>query len=1482
MKKYRIGFDIGTESLHSLILDAEGEIAALPDSVFHFGNPVEALQDLYSDIIEDFGYDGIETVAFTGSGGNFIAEALGAPFTHDTITIPEGMHRMVPEADYVFHIGAKDAYYFEMERVNSGNGRKIFTPDHGTGTKCGGGSGILITKQCRRFFENLFPVTLGESRRDNRLLMQERLEKVYRRAEEEISKTDKELSVGGRCGVVIQSDMIHLQNRGENIRNILNGMYRRVIKNYRTDVLKTRTFKKDLKGVVSGGIFKNRVLVEMLKNELGIEIIVPDRLEAAGALGAIIKAGKSRFRFRPGELNEAAGRERGRIEFAPSLKSSLKEVEIFPGEEVTAVREDLRIYTHENGRSRDVVIGLDGGSTTTKAIIAETGTLKIIGEICLYTNGKPLETAQEIFRQIDLYLGERIKVRGVAYTGSSGSFYHRLFTDAGRDRESIDVDRVKDEITCHALGVRHYNNDVDTVFELGGQDAKFTLFNPDGSVKKSKMNLSCMAGTGQTMQNMVEMLGLDINSTFHQYALNAERTPVVDDTCGVFTEAGIAKLIALGFPREEVAAAIVYGFMGGYVNKFIGNEQFGSFASAQGGPFNGESCLAALAMLTGMKIHAFPHRQLFGALGAAIAVNSEIERCAREGVDFTSRFRGLGIHRMKFKPGIEQCNSLVKDSCGMKDCVLQVFDIDGDPVFSGGACPKGNTGSAGKKAPDYIGIYRGILEKHLSRYSSRLDNPCEEERVLIPRSLTFLNEKGVFYTALYKSLGFDVALSPESDDGIVEDGIKYSHSETCFPVKLAHGHAARLKEKMRPGLDRILLVNALGVGSTRFCPYVAGDGFLTKEALNIENSHALLPVIHFENPDQRVDKTVYNDLKRVFGSRFSMNRVRAAFEKAREAEEDFLREIQSTGEKIVSSLKRRNEKIYLAIGRGYTLFDDMASSRVHELFASNGMHFLPSFFLKNPDTDIEEISENMYWYQGRRIINYSLLTAMDPLMFPVRETNFNCGTDSMIIYHEEFIFNRAEKPHLVLQTDGHSSNAQFGTRALANNEVVNDYKQKILERKDFQRGINNPKIERRIVGIPYMGENSYMIAASLRSIGVESEVMKTRTEEANRLARKFVTSNACSPFSFQVGDCLAWLYELQERGIDPNVRASIFQPMAKGPCRFGQYYVLLRNFVDENGFTGVGILSPDSDKDYSNIPINGDDMSRLIRIYFKGTFCNDLLEDTLLRVRPYEKVPGSAEKLYTELALRLVSLVETGAETEKLVNFMGEAAPRYHELMDSSVKRKPLVVMNGEIFVRSHPEANQHSIKLLEKYGLEVKLASLNQWFEYTNKKSIRQYRKSREWKNLLKAWIKRQYMKKTGAKIAAPFRKLLEGREGHDTDHMINCAQEALIYDKLITGESPLTIGEAHMFARGELRGVSGIYHVGPFGCMHETAATSQIQSLTQKQRAEATTSSSRIIPFMDAVFGDSELSNLEAEIAAFAEKCYIKQEISEKENRY
>lgn len=1477
MKHYAVGFDIGTDSVHSVVLTPRLEVEYAPEALMHFGNPADALKEIFDEIISRYGQENIATTAFTGSGGEYFAQALKVPFFYDTLTIPAGVGIIAPWADHIFHIGAKDPYYFRRETIQEANGSRAFVPDHATGTKCGGGSGILMAKQCRRFFEGEVPVSLGDDRKTNRALLQQQLETIFGKAEGALEAATRDIDVGGRCGVVIQSDMIHLQNRGEEIPNILKGLCDRIVKNYRSDVLKTRAFGEAERAVVTGGIFGNHHLVDLLSETLNLSIEVPELFRSAGAIGAVICAGHVPASFRSDALTALSQAEKSTVKTAPALSSALDKVRIYDEPARTTKIKDLSVFDTGGPAHREVILGMDGGSTTTKAIVADASTLAIVAEICLNTNGRPLQAAKEIFRQIRDTLGDDLTIRAVAYTGSSGAFYHKLFTDTGKTPEQASMDIVKDEITCHAYGVKHFNDKVDTIFELGGQDAKFTLFNTDGTVKKSRMNLSCMAGTGQTMQNMVEMIGLDIGTSFHEYALRAERTPIVDDTCGVFTEAGIARLVALGFPKEEVAAAIAYGFMGGYVNKFIGNEPFGDFASAQGGPFKGTACLAALSLHTGMEVHAFPHRQLFGALGAAIAAHQALETCRKKGIPADCKFRGLGLADTEFTTSEALCSRLISDSCSLKDCKLQVYTVGHDRVLSGGACPKGNTDSGSAKAPDYVAKYKKIMNRHLTRFTSPLDSPSDKERVLIPRSLTFLNEKGIFYAALYHHLGFEVALSPESDDRITNLGIHYSHSETCFPVKLAHGHAAFLKEHVRQGKDKILLVNAIGAlwEKNRFCPYVAGDGFLAKDAVGIDNGDVLLPVLHFDDSAHPMEKAVWEDLSRVFGTRFTLGRVFEAVESARKAEAECLFDIYSRGEKIIEGLTVKGENIFMGIGRGYTLLDNKAGSRIHELFASHGLHFVPAFFTRPPEFDISDIAENMYWVQGKTIIRYTLETALGPNLYPVRATNFNCGTDSILLYHEEAIMNKAGKPHLILQTDGHSSNAQFGTRTLANNEVVKTHRPKPVRLADFRRKIRPVVLKNKRVGIPYMGDNSHVLAATFRSMGFTAEVMPTQTGRAQEIARKMVGTNTCMPFAYQVGDCLAWLYSLMDRGINPNTEAVVFQPMAQGPCRFGQYHVILKQLFRENGLGNVDILSPDAEKDYTNVPVSDWEILRQAAGLFKGTSCLDILGNALLRTRPYEKETGSTQALYDSLTDELYAMVARRAGSKEYLAFMARAQEGFQGLIDPGIPRKPVVVINGEIFVRLHRNANQESILLLEKYGLEVMLSPLGQWMGYTNKTAIEEFKKAYNWKRLVLSMIKKSYMQSRGKKLTAPFRDFLKGRESHDSEHLLSQIQKDLVYDRHIQGESPISIGEAYLFTKGEMPRISGIYHVGPFGCMQETAATSQIQSITQKHRMHAGSPSDRIVPFMDAVFGDSELPNLEAEIAAFAQKCYLKQEM-------
>jgi predicted nucleotide-binding protein (sugar kinase/HSP70/actin superfamily) len=253
--------------------------------------------------------------------------------------------------------------------------------------------------------------------------------------------------------------------------------------------------------------------------------------------------------------------------------------------------------------------------------------------------------------------------------------------------------------------------------------------------------------------------------------------------------------------------------------------------------------------------------------------------------------------------------------------------------------------------------------------------------------------------------------------------------------------------------------------------------------------------------------------------------------------------------------------------------------------------------------------------------------------------------------------------------------------------------------------------------------------------------------------------------------------------------------------------------------------------------------------------------------------------VYEALKARLLTLIEQKAPFKELLCLMHDAVKHYSELIDPDVKPKPLVAVNGEIFVRLHSDANHETIRMLEQYGLEVKISPLTQWMEYINKNAVRLFKKSGNWKKYFLSRLKKSYMERTGEKLSGPFTTFLGKRQVHDSGHIIDAAHNNLIYNRMIRGESALTIGETYLFSQNQLPEISGICHIWPFGCMHETAATSQIHSFTGRQKETAKTLNEKVIPFIDAVFGDSELPNLEAEIAVFAEKCYLKQQLQNRE---
>ncbi len=1517
-----VGVDIGSNSLHYAVLDKSGAVIYAPRPLMHFANPLGALVEAWRDIAGRFGANAVRSTALTGSAAaTFPAVMPGVTYVYDSVAIPKGVGTIAPSAQLVFHIGAKDTYFFSLAVID---GRRIIR-EWRSGTKCGGGSGMLVEKQCRRLFQGEVPapelVDLGQIadpvQRDmavsrNREQLQLRLEHMLACAQEEARHSTEPSEFLARCGVVVQSDLIHKQNEGATRVDNLAGLFRTVARNYTIDVLGSRDLRsaeKQPAAVCTGGVFGNDLIRENLEKLVGVPILRPKHFENVAAVGAAVKAledGNS-YVFDIEQVAAVAAQNRENRNFAPPLSASLAQV-----------RNDTEELAAEIPAGTEVVLGIDGGSTTTKGALVDIKTGTLLDKLYIKTHGNPEESLKNVLRYLARHRN-RVIVKGVGATGSARKLYERILVSRKKVQELekqgiVCVDRITDEITCHALGVRYRNPNVDTIFEIGGQDMKFTCFSKDGTVKEAKMNYSCQAGSGQTLENMADVINLNVEDTLQDAALRASRVPLIDSTCGVFMEMDENRLIAEGFSRDEIAAAILRGTAASYFYKFVGGAQHvGQNCSAQGGPALGRAFLAALAQVTGRRIEAYPHREMFGAWGQALDIIDQIQRAAREGKPSGTAFRGWDLVDMPFHKKKLPCRELFADkTCGMRDCQLEVFSIESDEVITGGFCPRGNSESVRKPKINYVDRYHKIYEKHFKKQGcllSEIDAAVPTgPTVGIKRSMTCVGEKGIWSAALFRHLGFYPVVSPRSDRAIAKIGVDRSRTEFCIARKLATGHAAVLND--HPSIEYLFNPSFIQERQAKppelkYCIYTESEGYVLNDVLSLDKDKQFNPILHFQDRPLLV-----HEIKREFnrvGFPLTDKQVRDALDYAEAAEQAFQKELYAEGDKFLERIEREDTRAYVGIGRDYVVLDPEASSHSGAMFAEvRGLEYIPQIFLEHKflPLPLDGIVENEFWVESVKILKANVFVAEHPHLFPIRMINFACGPDSLKIYQEEKIQQAAGKPQLVLVTDAQTNNAPFVTRTEAHERVVSQSRPSPLDRSRLALPAKQ-SLDRRTWLIPYMGDASHVAAAGLNFFGINGRVLPTNTPRGNEAARKHIYTEVCHPLKGVVGDALGFLNEQIEKNGKAYVEEHylVMLPTTSGPCRFGKYVELLRHFMAAEGLEKVPVVGPSSETDYLDIPMPAGmgalDKIRIQQILFKGIHAADLLEDTLRRFRPYAVDRRAADALKQKQLEALGRVVATGGRTGDLVNWGRETVALFQGLERRQRERFPLVLYIGEIYMRMHDPYTGHVIDQLEDSQLEIVRDPITDWLLYVNRMNLRNAKRDarlgltsgdagRLWRSGAKAFqsiLKSRYMASVVDKLDEPFHGVLAGR--HVLPHpmeIIETLERAHECHGDIEGESPLSTGIAYYLMHelvtphnGQARSeqtphISGIFHVGPFTCMQEGVATAKMEAMVHEFRK---TKPDLVFPIVHAFFGDSPNPNLAAEIAVFREQCYQKRQL-------
>ncbi|MDR3677300.1 MAG: hypothetical protein P4N24_17565 [Acidobacteriota bacterium] len=361
-------------------------------------------------------------------------------------------------------------------------------------------------------------------------------------------------------------------------------------------------------------------------------------------------------------------------------------------------------------------------------------------------------------------------------------------------------------------------------------------------------------------------------------------------------------------------------------------------------------------------------------------------------------------------------------------------------------------------------------------------------------------------------------------------------------------------------------------------------------------------------------------------------------------------------------------------------------------------------------------------------------------------------------------------------------------------------------------GADHP-LSGKIVYIPTMGEGSpEAFAAAFRWLGVEAQPTPPSDVRTRELGGKYTTGDECYPAKVTVGD---FLRVIEQPGFDAE-RAAFFMPTAEGPCRFGQYAPFLRKILRDAGYGDVKVVSPTSRNGYVDL---GGIATPFLRTAWRALVCADNIHRALLKTRPYETTPGTADRAFLEAQADLVKTVENscadaGCQLTMLVESMKRCRERFQRVPALYDREIPLIGVVGEIFCRLNTFSNEDLIRKLESYGAEACLSHMTEWVGYTNNEERRKLRLTGRNVSLamVKAYVRTHIQEADEKALIAPFTEEFVGYEEPPIEEILDLAWPYLPTGGAL-GEMVLSAGKAAYLAK---HGADGIIDISPFTCMN------------------------------------------------------------------
>jgi predicted CoA-substrate-specific enzyme activase len=1376
-----LGIDLGAESIKIVELRmCDNALRCVRrELIDHHKQPGQVLPE----ILRDWPWDGLSSVGVTGRLGRQI-QARQVPVQQALV---HGYRFFKPTGPAtLLSIGSHGFHALELRA----NGLEVFRESG----RCSQGTGNFLRQLVERFSLSV------------------------EQADALCADVVKPSALSGRCPVILKTDMTHLANKGENRAEILAGLFDAVCENV-LNLIKPGVSPVPV--VLLGGVTRCRRVRSSIERMLaadGIEVQwwAEDAL-FVDATGAAVVASRNAWPVPP-LSGLMAGMDGAHLERVPSLARSLHKVRRMP----------RRDWAKRSDASRRLILGFDIGSTGSKAVAIDAGSGDVVWEGYRQTLGMPVSAAQALAQSFADSDAGTEPVVALGATGSGREIVGSLMTTC-YGKESVFV---LNEIAAHAAGACHYDPRVDTIFEIGGQDAKYIRLEC-GRVIDCAMNEACSAGTGSFIEEQgSKFAGIKDVGQLGSEALGAGCGVSLGQHCSVFMAEIIDEAVAAGVDQPAIIAGLYDSIIQNYLNRVKGSRSVGQVIFCQGMPFSSDALAAAVARQTGADVVVPPNPGTVGALGIALLARRELAWDGKPALELR-RFREANVDQKT----TFVCRS--NTGCGGAgnkcriDCLRTMVDGHRQSFTWGGVCSLHDKATRKRKLPDMA------------------PHPFEEReavvRELVTPMLTARGGKRVamsdefmlkslfpFFAGYVHALGLDIEWLSGADKETLKLGVQEANVPFCAPMQMFHGLSRQLSDG---GADHVLMPIVRSTPQVndepcnQVCPIVQAAPDLMRQDLGPAVAPRLL------TPEIRFGVGGFESSEFMEGCRSLATSLGVKDDRWREAhfvgmqlQREFERRCVEIGERALAYCRENDLVAAVVLGRPYTIYNPVLNSNVPALLREQGAIAVPVDCY--PTGAGVPFFERMYWGYGQRILRAAHQVRGRDGEYAVYCSNYACGPDSFNLHL--FAYTMEGKPFAVIETDGHSGDAGTKTRLEAFLYCVEqDRKEgggrvstkslKALEDR-YVRFADLDKGDATVL-VPWIGPTSLIAAACLRGAGLRAEALAMPDRASLQLGRRHTSGKECLPMCLTLGRLLDRL----ER--DPSGKFVYMIPQSNGPCRFGVYNILHKIVVERLGWADrCAFISPNDHGYFAGLPAGFSVM------FLAGLMASDLLMDALLDVRPVETRPGAALEIYDRYLARVQKQIEQYGRRNRLglKNAMWEvtrggvfglreilraAAAEFESARGSG--EMPTVLVVGEIYVRADAFANDAIVEKLEARGCRVRLEAMHEWIAFVDLINRREGRLS--WADRLRSMIEKRIWSVMHGAVS----DRLPLANGHGVEEVVEASRPYLRGD--VGGESVLALGRS--LTDWKHRTIDAVVNVGPMECMPTRIAESQFFHIAERE---------------------------------------------------